>query len=66
MRDALSTSMIVRCRTAKPATCVMCDSAADGYSNQRAKSRRTFQGDCTYTGDTYTRDAEGYFRFQGW
>jgi 4-hydroxybenzoate-CoA ligase len=41
------------------------DSAADGYWNQRAKTRRTFQGDWTYTGDTYTRDAEGYFRFQG-
>jgi 4-hydroxybenzoate-CoA ligase len=41
------------------------DSAADGYWNQRAKSRRTFQGGWTYTGDTYTRDADGYFRFQG-
>jgi benzoate-CoA ligase family protein len=41
------------------------DSAADGYWNQRAKSRRTFRGEWTYTGDTYTRDAEGYFRFQG-
>jgi 4-hydroxybenzoate-CoA ligase len=41
------------------------DSAADGYWNQRAKTRRSFQGEWTYTGDTYTRDAEGYFRFQG-
>jgi 4-hydroxybenzoate-CoA ligase len=41
------------------------DSAAEGYWNQRTKSRRTFQGEWTYTGDTYTRDAEGYFRFQG-
>jgi 4-hydroxybenzoate-CoA ligase len=41
------------------------DSAAEGYWNQRAKTRRTFQGAWTYTGDTYTRDAEGYFRFQG-
>jgi 4-hydroxybenzoate-CoA ligase len=41
------------------------DSAAEGYWNQRAKSRRTFQGEWTYTGDTYTRDADGYFRFQG-
>ena len=40
-------------------------SAADGYWNQREKSRRTFRGEWTYTGDTYTRDAEGYFRFQG-
>ena len=41
------------------------DSAAEGYWNQRAKTRRTFQGEWTYTGDTYVRDAEGYFRFQG-
>jgi 4-hydroxybenzoate-CoA ligase len=41
------------------------DSAAEGYWNQRAKSRRTFQGEWTYTGDTYTRDADGYFRFSG-
>lgn len=41
------------------------DSAAEGYWNRRVKSRRTFQGEWTYTGDTYTRDAEGYFRFQG-
>jgi benzoate-CoA ligase family protein len=41
------------------------DSSADGYWNQRAKSRRTFRGEWTYTGDTYTRDADGYFRFCG-
>jgi 4-hydroxybenzoate-CoA ligase len=41
------------------------DSAADGYWNQRAKSRRTFQGEWTYTGDTYVRDEDGYYRFQG-
>jgi 4-hydroxybenzoate-CoA ligase len=41
------------------------DSAADGYWNQRAKSRLTFRGDWTYTGDTYTRDEDGYFRFCG-
>jgi 4-hydroxybenzoate-CoA ligase len=41
------------------------DSAAEGYWNQRAKSRRAFQGEWTYTGDTYTRDADGYYRFQG-
>ena len=40
-------------------------SAADGYWNQREKSRRTFRGEWTYTGDSYTRDADGYFRFQG-
>jgi 4-hydroxybenzoate-CoA ligase len=41
------------------------DSAAESYWNERAKSRRTFRGEWTYTGDTYTRDAEGWYRFQG-
>jgi len=40
-------------------------SAADGYWNQREKSRRAFRGEWTYTGDTYSRDAAGYFRFHG-
>ena len=40
------------------------DSAAEGYWNQRDKIARTFRGEWTYTGDTYIRDAEGYFRFQ--
>ncbi|HVC53844.1 MAG TPA: benzoate-CoA ligase family protein [Stellaceae bacterium] len=40
-------------------------SAADGYWNQRDKSRRTFRGEWTYTGDTYIRDAEGYYRYCG-
>jgi len=40
-------------------------SAAEGYWNQREKSRRTFRGEWTYTGDTYTRDADGYYRYCG-
>lgn len=40
-------------------------SAAEGYWNQREKSRRTFRGAWTHTGDTYTRDAEGYYRYNG-
>lgn len=40
-------------------------SAGEGYWNQRAKSRRTFCGEWTHTGDKYTRDAEGYFYFRG-
>jgi benzoate-CoA ligase family protein len=40
-------------------------SAAEGYWNQREKSRRTFRGEWTHTGDTYTRDAEGYYRYSG-
>jgi len=35
--------------------------AGEGYWNQRAKSRRTFVGEWTYTGDKYLRDAEGYY-----
>lgn len=40
-------------------------SAADGYWNQRAKSRLTFRGEWTHTGDTYIRDADGYYRYCG-
>jgi 4-hydroxybenzoate-CoA ligase len=40
-------------------------SAAEGYWNQRAKSRRTFAGEWTRTGDKYLRDAEGFYRYQG-
>jgi 4-hydroxybenzoate-CoA ligase len=40
-------------------------SAAEGYWNQRDKSRSTFRGEWTHTGDTYTRDAEGYYRYCG-
>jgi 4-hydroxybenzoate-CoA ligase len=40
-------------------------SAGDGYWNQRAKSRRTFCGEWTYTGDKYLRDADGYYYYCG-
>jgi len=40
-------------------------SAAEGYWNQRAKSRLTFRGEWTHTGDTYTRDNDGYYRYCG-
>jgi 4-hydroxybenzoate-CoA ligase len=40
-------------------------SAADGYWNLRAKTRSTFRGEWTHTGDTYIRDADGYYRYQG-
>jgi benzoate-CoA ligase family protein len=40
-------------------------SAAEGYWNQRQKSRHTFCGEWTHTGDTYTRDADGYYRYCG-
>jgi len=40
-------------------------SAAEGYWNHRAKSRRTFVGEWTYTGDKFIRDREGYFHYCG-
>ncbi|MEH2504559.1 4-hydroxybenzoate-CoA ligase [Bradyrhizobium sp. AZCC 1578] len=40
-------------------------SAAEGYWNQRAKSRATFEGHWTRTGDKYTRDADGRYTFCG-
>ncbi len=40
-------------------------SAADGYWNQRSKSRTTFEGIWTRTGDKYVRDADGYYHYCG-
>ena len=40
-------------------------SAGEGYWNQRAKSRRTFAGEWTYTGDKFRRDAAGYYYYCG-
>ncbi|MDP4594327.1 MAG: benzoate-CoA ligase family protein [Beijerinckiaceae bacterium] len=40
-------------------------SAADGYWNQREKSRATFQGEWTRTGDKYTRDKAGRYTYCG-
>ncbi|MBN9563462.1 MAG: benzoate-CoA ligase family protein [Alphaproteobacteria bacterium] len=40
-------------------------SAAEGYWNQRAKSRHTFAGEWTRTGDTYIRDPDGMYRYCG-
>jgi 4-hydroxybenzoate-CoA ligase len=41
------------------------DSAADGYWNQRTKSRATFEGAWTRTGDKYTRSADGRYTYCG-
>ncbi|HUF45323.1 MAG TPA: benzoate-CoA ligase family protein [Aestuariivirgaceae bacterium] len=41
------------------------ESAADGYWHQRAKSRATFEGRSTRTGDKFVRDADGYYRICG-
>jgi 4-hydroxybenzoate-CoA ligase len=40
-------------------------SAGEGYWNQRSKSRHTFQGNWTRTGDKYVRDADGRYTFCG-
>src|SRR5262249_47696676 len=40
-------------------------SAGESYWNQRAKSRRTFVGEWTHTGDKYMRDADGYYYYCG-
>ncbi len=40
-------------------------SAADGYWNQREKSRATFEGAWVRTGDKYVRDGEGYYHYCG-
>lgn len=40
-------------------------SAGEGYWNQRSKSRRTFEGCWTRTGDKYTRDADGRYTYCG-
>jgi 4-hydroxybenzoate-CoA ligase len=40
-------------------------SAGEGYWNQRSKSRQTFEGNWTRTGDKYIRDAEGRYTFCG-
>jgi 4-hydroxybenzoate-CoA ligase len=40
-------------------------SAGEGYWNQRSKSRQTFEGHWTRTGDKYLRDAEGRYTFCG-
>jgi 4-hydroxybenzoate-CoA ligase len=40
-------------------------SAAEGYWNQRAKSRHTFAGEWVRTGDTYSREADGSYRYHG-
>ena len=44
---------------------VRCESAAIGYWNQREKSRRTFLGEWTRTGDKYVRRADGVYSYCG-
>jgi len=44
---------------------VQAPSAGEGYWNQRNKSRSTFEGYWTRTGDKYTRDADGRYTYCG-
>jgi 4-hydroxybenzoate-CoA ligase len=44
---------------------VRAPSAAEGYWNQREKTRATFEGAWTRTGDKYTRDAAGRYTYCG-
>jgi 4-hydroxybenzoate-CoA ligase len=39
--------------------------AGEGYWNQRVKSRRTFAGEWTFTGDKFFRNAAGYYHYCG-
>ena len=39
--------------------------AAAGYWNQREKSRATFCGEWTRSGDKYSRDADGFYTYAG-
>jgi benzoate-CoA ligase family protein len=39
--------------------------AADGYWNQRERSRKTFAGEWTHTGDKYRVDRDGYYHYCG-
>ena len=39
--------------------------AGEGYWNQRGKSRRTFAGEWTLSGDKFYRDADGYYYYCG-
>ena len=41
------------------------ESSAEGYWHQREKSRRTFVGQWTYTGDKYYQDEAGHYCFCG-
>lgn len=41
------------------------DTAAEGYWNKREKSRKTFKGEWTHTGDKYVRNREGRYVYCG-
>ncbi|HEY4646078.1 MAG TPA: benzoate-CoA ligase family protein [Steroidobacteraceae bacterium] len=44
---------------------VRAPTAASGYWNQRAKTRRTFEGEWTRTGDKYVRREDGVYIYYG-
>jgi benzoate-CoA ligase len=41
------------------------ESTCSGYWNRQEQTRRTIQGEWIRTGDKYSRDARGYFWYQG-
>jgi benzoate-CoA ligase family protein len=50
----------------EPGTLLVCgDSTATGYWERYAASRQVFQGEWLRTGDTYVRDADGYYTCLG-
>lgn len=44
---------------------VRAPSSAEGYWNQRRKTQATFEGEWSRTGDKFTRDADGRYRYCG-
>ena len=55
-----------RCRPGTPGTLfVRGDSTATGYWSRYDTSRQVFQGEWLRTGDTYVRDADGYYACLG-
>lgn len=44
---------------------VKAESSAAGYWHRGEKTRETFRGEWLKTGDKYSRDAEGYYRYVG-
>ena len=61
-----STNTATTSPTTRSASCwCAARSAAVGYWNQREKSRRTFVGEWTRTGDKYLRRADGVYSYCG-
>ena len=65
-RSSCAATTASRCPTASPATCTSSGpSAAMMYWGNRAKTRDTFQGGWTKSGDKYVRNADGSYTYGG-